>query len=222
MQLGSTPTYVVEIGGITAEYYVSNCKERWRATSLMGEDDIVRQFVGSVHAGDVVWDIGAAVGTYSVLAARAGARVVAVEPVASNYQRLTENATLNEISEMVDVHTVALSDNVGSAPLRLSGQQVGEGTHRIADSGELMVPTLPGDVVDAPEPDVVKVDVEGHEKAVLRGLQQGLEDARVVFVEVHHQHDVTVDEIKDLLRPRGFDVGALESGRSETYLLGAD
>jgi len=217
----STPVYRTQIRDVPAAYYVGNWKERWRAADWMGEREMLETLVDHIEPGAVVWDVGAAVGTYSVVAANAGAQVVAFEPVASNYQRLRENAGLNDVGDRITHHGVALSDATGTATFHLSGDEIGEGTHRINADGKTSVATMRGDAVD-PAPDIIKIDVEGHEAAVLDGLGDHLDGARTVLVEVHDQHGVDPASVRDTLTDAGFTIANLAMGRSEEYLVGVD
>jgi len=214
-----TATYQTTVRDVDASFYVGNWKERWRATDLMGERQMIETFVDQIEPGDVCWDVGAAIGTYSVIAARAGADVVAFEPVDSNHHRLLENAALNDVRDKLTHHAVALSDSLGTTTFRLSSDRTGEGTHRIDAGGGQTVLTVPGEAID-PAPDVIKIDVEGHEQAVLDGLGDSLRKARVVLVEIHEQHGVDPVAIRDTLDNAGFAVTELETGRSETYIVG--
>jgi len=66
------------------------------------------------------------------------------------------------------------------------------------------VPVARGDSLDLPPPDVIKIDVEGAELAVLDGFGQLLQAARAVYVEVHD-----LDEREDVLqtlRDRGLEI----------------
>ena len=62
-----------------------------------------------LRPGDVLFDIGANVGSYTVLASGArGARTMAFEPDPSTAAELWRNVELNGLTQLVDLHTVAL------------------------------------------------------------------------------------------------------------------
>ena len=59
----------------------------------------------------VLWDIGANIGVFSLLAAKYGVRVVSFEPLYSNYYVLCKNVEINsDISKLITVLPIALSD----------------------------------------------------------------------------------------------------------------
>lgn len=215
-------TRTLRVDGVAVDYRVGNYKEYWRAVGQMSEPELVEAIATTVGPGVTFWDVGAAVGTYSCLAAVAGAEVLAFEPVPENAHRIVENAACNDVEEAVTVHPVALSDTDGTVPFRPSGRRVGEGTHRVdAAAHDMRVPAERG-VGIQPAPDVLKVDVEGHEVAVLAGLDTHLATVRAAFIEVHPQHGVDVAAIRERLETAGLGVERMDMGtsRSETFLRG--
>src|SRR5690606_2136755 len=119
--------------------------------------------------GACILDLGANIGAFSVLAGKLGADVVAVEPQPDNYSHLTENLSLNGLShDRVRALPVACWKH--SDGVTISGEYGGtcvdtQGTH---------VPTLTlGELVEAAgrQIDLMKVDVEGSEYAILRDTE---------------------------------------------------
>lgn len=127
-----------------------------------------------LRPGELFADIGANAGTYTVLAAAvAGARVVAVEPVPDAADRLRANLELNQVAERVTVHRVAITNRPGTVRFTADADTVNriaageeDGHHLI----EVPATTLDG-LFAAEPPKVLKIDVEGHEAAVLEGAR---------------------------------------------------
>jgi FkbM family methyltransferase len=145
------------------------------------EAPVVAAFAAALRPGDVVYDVGAWIGPYTLLAARLvgpSGRVISFEPDPQARARLERNIALNGAGN-VKVVPIALSDSNGSA--RLSG---GESEAVVGASGEIEVQTmtLPDFIAQEGAPDVVKVDIEGGE---LRLDRAALGRARSVFLEVH-------------------------------------
>ena len=149
-----------------------------------------------VREGDCVWDVGANAGYYSRLfAERVGqrGRVFAFEPDPRVLARLEQSVG---ILGNVTLVPVALADRDGTMRFRQGSDAVGA-TGQLIDADRtsagawIEVPVLRGDTVVARGmaalPDVVKIDVEGFEAEVLRGLGALLErpSLRAVCVEVH-------------------------------------
>jgi FkbM family methyltransferase len=129
-------------------------------------------------------DCGANLGWYSVIAAALGADVVACEPLPANAALLRSNVERNGLGGRIEVHEIALGDRAGTAVLRLSADN--QGDHRIqpetkpenAPTAPTVPSTRPG--VEVPittldavlrgrRPDVLKLDTQGSEVAILRG-----------------------------------------------------
>ncbi|MUV56811.1 FkbM family methyltransferase [Halogeometricum sp. CBA1124] len=179
---------------------------------------VLAAFVRSLRDDDVVWDVGANVGVFSVLAAGRlpPERVVAIEPHPENVDRLRENLDRN--GRDATVRRLALDDERGRAELGVSSPD-GTGAFGVVggptERRRIAVRTDRGDSLVAdgvPAPTVLKVDVQGAELGVLRGLEHTLLDCRVVYVNVYEKHFTRGDEgeeIRDVLESSGLRVERL-------------
>lgn len=171
-----------------------------------GEVGVLKDFIGEVDGHTIVWDVGANVGLYTLFAATAGADVCAFEPGGETRRRLQANIEENGVGELVRELEVALSDSEGTATL---AQTERLGVRSITDGDGETIRTARGDSLDnIPDPDVVKIDVEGHELAVLDGMRHRLGGVRVAYVEVHLAHDVSNDAVDERLRDAGLTPAA--------------
>ncbi|MGV0853238.1 FkbM family methyltransferase [Mycolicibacterium phlei] len=140
-----------------------------------------------VPTGELAIDAGANVGAYSYWIAQAAREVVAFEPQPALAARLAKSG----ISGLT-VHNVALSDVVGSADLHVPSR-----LHSRASLGALDVPAytvqVPLTTLDSfefAEVGFIKVDVEGHEEALLRGAENTLRRSdAIVYIEVEERHN---------------------------------
>jgi FkbM family methyltransferase len=132
-----------------------------------------------VDPGWVVLDVGAAIGQFSVFAARLPVRQVhAFEPSPENVSSLRRNLELNDVTERVRVHQLALSDHAGEALFvtshntYLSGLQSADA--EVDHAVPVPVQTLDETVRDLglDRVDVLKLNVAGHEADVLAGAQE--------------------------------------------------
>jgi FkbM family methyltransferase len=140
-----------------------------------GEREVMADYLGECVA---LIDVGANTGFYSILAARAGKVVVAVEPEQGNLALLRSNIALNDVP--VEIHAAALSDSVGRsvvygdgdmASLSREWQGVGEGFKQ-----SVATTTLDEVIGDrwGGKRLFIKIDVEGFEDKVLSGAAQTL------------------------------------------------
>ena len=141
--------------------------------------DRIYEFPGrdfAARPGEVVFDVGAQQGTYTTLCARrvgAEGLVVSFEPEPGNFSALKENLALNGFSD-ASVLALALSDKKGRLTLHQNPYNTGGHslTHDEGGAGvQVEVSTLDDVIAERklPEPDLLKIDVEGSALAVLRG-----------------------------------------------------
>lgn len=177
-----------------------------------------------VPPGREAVDVGANDGMYTLPLAALCPHVHAFEPEAAHYARLCEICP-----ETVSVARVALSDRVGTAVLRIPVGREGRRTILASlEPGltgglrieEQEVPCGRLDELADRDVGFLKIDVEGHELAVLEG---GLELIRrqrpVVLVEAEDRHRPgAVESVRRLLEAEGYHGAFVLQGR--TYAIG--
>jgi FkbM family methyltransferase len=148
--------------------------------------------LGAVEAGDTVFDIGAHIGTFTVpLGRRAGrgGTVVAVEPDPQSFRLLVQNAQANCVWET----TVALNCVVaptGNASYRPVFERRNSGATRYAPGRNRWRRSASSTVsIDSitestSTPDVIKIDVEGLELAILQDSAVVRECRPILYAEV--------------------------------------
>ncbi len=193
-----------------------------RRSWLLGryyELDVQRLMAAILKPGDSFIDIGANIGMITLLAARLvgpSGRVLSVEPNPDPRALLRRHIEMNGI-ENVEIVDVALSDAVEDKTLSVVGDHDGVATladmaggagvtraHRLRTVvGDDAIPDgLPGSVL-------IKIDVEGYETKVLRGLSHILERYRpMVITEFEPRHLVRAgsspEELISLMTGRGY------------------
>lgn len=210
------PVITLEIAGAEASFRVTSHKEEQRATSLVGEEEAAVKFLNNLTSDQIVWDIGASIGTYSLLAADIAKQAIAFEPV--DVPRLAENVELNNAN--VQIESYALSDSDGFMKIQLGSAQAGDGSHTITQEANVSIPTYRGDTVGErlPAPDAIKIDVEGHEKQVLDGLKKLLPEVEQLLIEVHPEHGVETSDIRGQLESSEFSVEQVQTDRKHVHL----
>jgi FkbM family methyltransferase len=192
-----------------------------RAQACAKEPGTVRWIESLFRGGDVFYDIGANVGAYALLAARRhpGVRVVAFEPSFASYAQLCRNVVLNRCEATVITLPIALSDDTGLASFHYHDLRAGSALHSLTSNGAAVDAGVASQTImrwrlddliarlGLPRPVHVKVDVDGHELAVLRGAERTLEDpgVRSVLVEVLGGSDAEAGVLA-LASSKGFTV----------------
>jgi FkbM family methyltransferase len=187
------------------------------------ERPVQEAIADAMRPGAVFFDVGANVGFFSLVAARASggtARIVAFEPRADVASALAANARRNSLD--ITVLAVAAGDQGGTASLLVAEHPGGATTDASKATDTVRITHVPqvaiDDLVDAgtlPVPDVVKIDVEGSETAVVRGMSRTLRRGRTVVVfEVDAPTVAAVeqqyDEVVRLLDELGYTSSRLE------------
>jgi len=182
----------------------SPMEQRWRARSCAKEPWTVQWIEAQVGPGDVVYDIGANVGTFSLLASRHGAGVVvAFEPGYANFARLCENVQLNGCQRGIVPIPLPLADTNGLVAFKYRTVDPGQSRHALkaepwqarpqtAGGAHYEQPVCTIRLDDAvamfglPQPQHLKIDVDGAETRVLTGAASTLRSTalRTVLIEI--------------------------------------
>jgi FkbM family methyltransferase len=151
-----------------------------------------------IPPGSVVYDIGANIGYVSLLSAQLGGskgKVFSFEALPANIERLKTNVSLNKLTSRIMVTHAAVMDcdqpvTFLTHASRAMGKAMGSAGRDEEYSGQI---TVPGMAIDSfvydqnhPEPDLVKLDIEGGEGCALLGMKRLLSEKPPVFlIELH-------------------------------------
>ena len=161
------------------------------------EDD-VPLLKDHVQQTDVCWDIGANTGTYTLHLSRLAAKVFAFEPVPHNLGILQDVKRRAGLTNVVINQLASRSRRQRQMTVPLTSTA---GTCREED-GELEVEMSTIDALIAsgvPEPDFIKVDVEGAETRVIAGARELIARRHPIWLL-----ETFEDEVVDLLRSLGY------------------
>ena len=180
------------------------------------EPELWETLLGELRPDDVVADVGANVGLYSIACARRVPRghVWAIEPDPRNATLLRRHAELNEVADRITVVQAAAgaeSGSIGFAALGIPQAYV-EGVQS-SDITPIRVPLVRLDET-VPQADVIKIDVEGYEGQVLDGstglLDDGARRPRLLVLEVHLDFLPAAgwsrERLRTLLRDHGYRI----------------
>jgi len=131
----------------------------------------------ALTADDFFVDIGANVGSYTILACAArGARGYCIEPVPTTYRRLVDNVRLNDLTSRVVSLNIGVSKSDGDL-FFTTGENC---TNHVIPAGasvegatRIRVQTLDR-ILENNSPNLIKIDVEGFESQVIEGARDTL------------------------------------------------
>jgi FkbM family methyltransferase len=191
------------------------------------ESEVRLAIASAARAGETVWDIGANFGLHCTTLGkvRPDLKIVAFEPNPDEYKRLLLHRQWN--APQIQTCVLALSERPALLPLSLgpkgnSGMTTLSPWTKATYAGTTLVAATTGDsLVEtgmAPNPHIIKIDVEGHESAVLRGLTETLHrpDCHTVVFE---DDAATNTESKALLRSAGFEITPLARNERTGHAL---
>ncbi len=183
----------VEVDGHIAKFLVGNFRERSRVLNLGHEGRVIEEMLDCLKEGNTLLDVGAHVGTYTMFAANSGHSVIAVEPDRKIYNRLVKNVDINSAGSKATLVNCAAGEVDGVFPIFSSGidaisPSVGVNVHKHKNSGEVVVKTV-DEIVGSDVPSIIKIDVEGMELEVVKGMEKTLRNDKTndIFIEVHYK-----------------------------------
>lgn len=220
--------FEIAFDGGSLRFADTNRLSRKRVDTLFTKEPTTIVWMDSFRAGEVMFDIGANVGMYSIYAGKIKeARVYSFEPESQNYGEINRNIFLNGLSEKVTAYNLAISDKFEVSVLYLSHFCPGWSHHDFGENwweedkmlGEVFVKKDErlqqgcvsiniDDVVRSgafPQPDHIKVDVDGIEWKVVEGMRQVLASPRTrsVLIETDNKLEQSV-AIIDIMSSMGW------------------
>jgi FkbM family methyltransferase len=207
-----------------------------RVRSCAKEPETIEWIEKSFKSGDVFYDIGANVGVYSLVAAKAnsgGVLVYAFEPAFINYSQLCQNIYLNGSADSIVPLPIALSDETSIESLNYQNLIPGGALHALGQptdyKGDVFAPvfkqkTLGYKLDDfvrlfgIKPPNHIKIDVDGIEAAILRGAEEIFRSSsiRSVLVEVEEGRSETT-EVVEFLKSNGLEFRSKHSPNFGTW-----
>jgi len=164
---------------------------------------------GIIKKDDVIIDIGANIGYYALVESQLvgkNGKVYAVEPILSTYNILQTNVKLNH-SQNISTYQLAFGDKNAHAEIFVSKWSNLCAMSKEAVGGEVLgtqdvsVLTVDEFVKDKPAPNLVRMDVEGYEYEIIKGMTQTLKGKTNILLELHTQPNVLKPEkINELLQ----------------------
>ena len=180
------------------------CLSRRLLWMAVGHEYIEPEFldwIDNIPKGEVLYDIGASNGIFSIYAASCGLRVIAVEPDPLNYFLLSYNNYLNSKSSVVieGCYNFAVSKAMAIGSIHIKHMELGShekildktldvfGNEFQPDYSHAVLKFALDDLIGVmalPQPNYLKIDVDGAEADVLEGAIVCLKNVKSVFIEL--------------------------------------
>lgn len=171
---------------------------------------------GVLKEGDVVLDIGANIGYYALMESRLvsdSGKVYAIEPVSSNIQALKRNIQLNNYKNIETFHLAVGNKNEKSlvyisAKSNLSAMERSLSRKEIVSTEEVDVVTVDSFLKDKTIPNLIRMDVEGYEYYIIKGMSKTLKKNVKILMELHPRllPKEQLEELLQILKENNFKV----------------
>jgi FkbM family methyltransferase len=178
------------------------------------------EWIDTFEENSVLWDIGANIGLYSIYAGKKkNCKVIAFEPSVFNLELLARNVFTNQLTNQIYIFPLPLSDSVKQSSLSQSMTDWGgsqstfekeydfEGK-KMKNGFEYPTIGVDGDFaflkLGLPQPNYIKIDVDGIEHIILKGMKKILLNVQSVLVEINDDFKEQKVISENLLSEHGF------------------
>jgi FkbM family methyltransferase len=197
------PRCEVVHNGVRMTFATPSTFTKWRVDGIYTKEPCTIDWIETFQAGDLLFDVGANVGMYSIWAAATrGCRVISFEPEAGNYALLNRNILANGLQDLITAYCLGLSDRSGAFHLNMSDMRLGGSNHAVGEpldyKHEPMNVTFKQGCVaftldqlvtsyKLPVPDHIKIDVDGIEPNIITGGAEVLRNSKVrsLLIEIN-------------------------------------
>ena len=206
-------------------FFVSSILEyRLRARESYNREKVTMYWLRTVvGGGDVVYDIGANVGAYSLYAgkklARFSGKFYAFEPAYFNFFSLCRNIAINQVNDTVVPYPLAFGGSSTASKFFLSSTIEGSALHGLEEpvsEGNTFVPKFQQGVFvtslddfvlseSVDFPNHIKIDVDGSEGEILEGMKSVMRDNRMKSIMIEINGDISRGEFERSIISSGFE-----------------
>jgi FkbM family methyltransferase len=210
---------------------VPNSINRFRVDSFSSKEPETLEWIDSISQGSVLWDIGANIGLYSCYAAKSrNCQVFAFEPSVFNLELLARNIFLNNLVNQIVIIPIPLSNSRKISTLNMTGTDWGGALSTFGetygDDGKEMVKLFEfssmgisldevSSLLNIPQPDYIKMDVDGLEHMILSGGKDVLKKVLGLSIEVNEDFAVQVDGVNRMC----IDAGLVFCGKRHSPMF---
>lgn len=193
----------------------------------------IRLFKKFLKGGTRFLDVGAHYGIYSLICAKQSKKneVISIEPVKENFQILNKNIKANNFAN-IKSHNIAISNKAGEAELFVANASDSSGLDKHPNTKTIFKRKVRTDTIDnivgEGKIDIIKIDTEGHEMPVLKGMMKTIKNNPnlKLFIEFNPKcltasNTSPNDFLKQLLNYK-FDIFLINDQQNKIYKLRND
>jgi FkbM family methyltransferase len=228
-------TQKVDHKGLSLTFAIPNALNKFRVDTFSTKEPETLEWIDGIPRGSVVWDVGANVGLYTCYAIKArNCRVFAFEPSVFNLEILARNIFLNRLVDQATIVPLPLSNELTFSKFNMTTTEWGGAMstfsqnygHDGQDLSETFAfPTIGLSILDAvnllkiPQPDYIKMDVDGIEHLILKGGIPILLKTKGVLIEINDQFEAQASDASRYLQEANFHLK--EKRHAESFVPAA-
>lgn len=222
--IGIPITVKTKVDSFTVKFITTSFVEyALRAKLSYTREKVTMEWIRNyIKPNDVVYDVGANVGAYSLLIgkmlAKGDGQVFSFEPESSNFYSLNRNVSVNDLDGKVLPYSIALGDRSRATTFYLSSTIPGSAMHGMdkpeSDGVSFKSKYQQGAYIVSMDifcsdpavkfPNHIKIDVDGSEKDIVRSMHNVMKDSRLKSIMIEIDEEVSLGEIENMITQAGF------------------
>ena len=178
-------------------FYVKNFHCYKRYNSILYKEPVTIEWLNKIKSNQILWDIGANIGIYSLYAAIIKrANVFAFEPISNSSNVLLKNIELNCLQDKIKIFNFGLGNKNNLSKLFYVSNHAGSARHSYKKSKKFKY--FENILILNPEylinnkllkmPNYVKIDTDGGEIEILKGLKKVLKSAKLKSICIENEY----------------------------------
>ena len=188
--------FVNDVGNLS---YIKN-----RVDRMFNKEPETIEWINSMPKGSIFYDIGANIGLYTIYAAVDRQCIsYSFEPHSANFKSVIQNIEANKLIRSY-AYPVAINKKFGLSSMSVKNLYAGVADNVVDSASEIYhgVVSISLDCAVQqnmlPQPDYIKVDVDGFERNVFEGSRQVFRNVKSILIEIDQKDIQLVDDIKNL------------------------
>jgi FkbM family methyltransferase len=196
--------YKKKINNKNINFYIENPHCLKRYSSILTKEKKTITWLNKMKSKDILWDIGANIGIYSLYAALIKkVKVVSFEPMSNSYNVLLKNIDINNLNKKIYSYPVALGDKNRIGFSIYDSNHAASARHVITNNliklkknFENIIILKPDFFKKIPQPSHIKIDTDGNEIKILKELRAILKSkkTREICIEIEQNSHFKKDK----------------------------
>lgn len=209
--------YVAKFRGGQIVFLTPNVGVDLRAKTLIQKEPETINWLDTMSEDDILWDIGANIGAFSLYAAKIKkVRVYAFEPYIPSLNLINENAVINDVDDLIRAYPIGVAEGSGLRDVRVSQFNTpGVAGHHVQYGAKDGLSTFKQAAVimsmkhiiklGIPQPTYIKIDVDGIEERIIMNGLEVIAGAKTILFELKHDQVKERENIFAALQDLGFE-----------------